>query len=94
MGLPFNIASYACMLMAVANDLGMEAREVVFSGGDVHLYSNHLEGAREQITRTPRPLPKMALKCPPGTPFDQVKFEDFELTEYDPHPHIKFPIAI
>lgn len=93
-GLPFNIASYACMLMAVANDLGMEAREVVFSGGDVHLYSNHLEGAREQITRTPRPLPKMALKCLPCTPFDQVKFEDFELTEYDPHPHIKFPIAI
>lgn len=94
LGLPFNIASYACMLMAVANDLGMEPREVIFSGGDVHLYSNHLDGAREQITRTPRPLPKMVLKCPPTTPFDQVKFEDFELTEYDPHPHIKFPISI
>ena len=94
LGLPFNIASYACMLMAVANDLGMEPREVIFSGGDVHLYSNHLDGAREQITRTPRPLPKMVLKCPPTTPFDQVKFEDFELTEYVPHPHIKFAISI
>lgn len=67
---------------------------MIFSGGDVHLYSNHLDGAREQITRTPRPLPKMVLKCPPTTPFDQVKFEDFELTEYDPHPHIKFAISI
>lgn len=94
LGLPFNIASYACMLMAVANDLGMEPREVIFSGGDVHLYSNHLDGAREQIARTPKPLPKMVLKCPPTTPFDQVKFEDFELTEYDPHPHIKFAISI
>lgn len=94
LGTPYNIASYACMLMAVANDLGMEPREVIFSGGDVHLYSNHLEGAREQITRDPRPLPKMVLKCPPTTPFDQVKFEDFELTEYDPHPHIKFAISI
>ena len=92
-GLPFNIASYSCMLMAYANDLGMEPREVIFSGGDVHIYSNHLEGAREQITREPRPLPKMRLLCPEGTPFDKVKFEDFELTEYDPHPHIKFPIA-
>lgn len=93
-GLPFNIASYACMLMVVANDLGMEPREVIYSGGDVHIYRNHLEGAAEQLTREPRPLPKMTLKCAPGTPFDQVRFEDFELTEYDPHPHIKFPIAI
>ena len=82
------------MLMVVANDLGMEPREVIYSGGDVHIYHNHLEGAAEQLTREPRPLPKMTLNCPPGTPFDQVRFEDFELTEYDPHPHIKFPIAI
>lgn len=93
LGLPFNIASYACMLMAYANDLGMEPRDVVFSGGDVHIYSNHLEGAREQVGREPKALPKMRLRCPEGTPFDQVKFDDFELTEYDPHPHIKFPIA-
>lgn len=82
------------MLMVVANDLGMEPREVIYSGGDVHIYRNHLEGAAEQLTREPRSLPKMTLKCAPGTPFDQVRFEDFELTEYDPHPHIKFPIAI
>ena len=93
LGLPFNIASYACMLMAYANDLGMEPREVVFSGGDVHIYSNHLEGAREQVSREPKALPRMQLACPEGTPFDQVKFEDFVLTDYDSHPHIKFPIA-
>lgn len=94
LGLPFNIASYACLLIIVANMLHMEPTEVIYSGGDVHLYKNHLDGIREQLQREPRPLPTMKLKCPPGTSFDDVKFEDFELTNYDPHPHIKFDISV
>lgn len=94
LGLPYNIASYALMAHMVALDLDYMPSELIYSGGDVHIYSNHVEGLSKQITRSPRKLPKLTIKRPAGTRFDDFKFEDFELTGYDPHPHIPLPIAI
>jgi thymidylate synthase len=93
LGVPFNIASYALLLMMVAQVTDLEPGELVWTGGDCHLYSNHLEQAREQLSRSPRPLPKMTLN-PAVKDIFAFRFEDFTLSEYDPLPHIKAPVAI
>ena len=93
LGVPFNIASYALLLMMVAQVTDLQPGEFVWTGGDCHLYSNHLEQAREQLSRRPRPLPKMTLN-PAVKDIFAFRFEDFTLSDYDPLPHIKAPVAI
>lgn len=93
LGLPFNIASYALLTHIVAQQLNMVPDELVYSGVDVHLYSNHLEQAKLQLTREPYPLPKLLIKRKPDSIFD-YKYEDFELVGYQAHPHIAAPVAV
>ena len=93
LGVPFNIASYALLTMMVAQVTGLKAGEFVHTFGDAHLYLNHLEQAREQLRREPRPLPTMRINPEVGSLFDFV-YEDFALEGYDPHPHIKAEVAV
>jgi thymidylate synthase len=96
LGVPFNIASYALLTMMVARVCGLEPAEFIHTLGDAHLYLNHLEQARLQLTREPRPLPRMEINPPNPTTasiFD-YRYEDFQLAGYDPHPAIKAPIAV
>ena len=93
LGVPFNIASYALLTQMVAQVSGLKPGTFVHTFGDLHLYSNHLEQAKLQLTREPRPLPVMKLN-PAARNIHDFKFEDFELTGYDPHPSIKAPIAV
>lgn len=93
LGVPFNIASYALLTMMVAQVCGLQPGAFVHSFGDLHLYVNHLEQARLQLSRPPRPLPQMRLN-PEVRHLRDFRFEDFELAGYDPHPAIKAPIAI
>ncbi|WP_027939110.1 thymidylate synthase [Anaerobiospirillum succiniciproducens] len=93
LGVPFNIASYSLLCMMIAQQCGLKPGEFVWTGGDTHLYSNHFEQAKEQLSRTPRALPKMLIKRKPDSIFD-YKFEDFDLVDYDPYPVIKAPIAV
>lgn len=93
LGVPFNIASYALLTQMIAQVCGYEAREFVHTIGDLHLYSNHLEQARLQITRSPRPLPRLEIN-PDRKNLEDFVFEDFTLHDYDPEPHIKAPVAI
>ncbi len=93
LGVPFNIASYALLTLMVAQVCGLKPGEFVHALGDTHLYSNHLEQAREQLTRTPRKPPVMKLNPAIRNIFD-FKFEDFTLEAYDPHPAIKAPVAV
>lgn len=93
LGVPFNIASYALLTMMLAQVSGLKPGDFVHTLGDAHLYSNHLDQAREQLTREPRPLPTMQMN-PAVTDLFAFKFEDFELQGYDPHPAIKAPVAV
>lgn len=93
LGVPFNIASYALLTLMVAQVVGLKPGDFVWTGGDCHLYSNHLDQAREQLSRSPRPLPKMLIN-PDVTDLFAFRYEDFTLAEYDPHPHIKAPVAV
>ncbi len=93
LGVPFNIASYALLTMMVAQVSDLQPGDFVLTFGDVHLYSNHVEQAREQLTREPRPLPRMRLN-PEIKSIFEFEYEDLTLEAYDPHPHIKAPIAV
>jgi len=93
LGVPFNIASYALLTMMVAQECGLEAHEFIWTGGDTHIYLNHLEQVEKQLSREPRKLPKMTLNQEVKSIFD-FKFEDFTLSAYDPYPGIKAPVAI
>ncbi len=93
LGVPFNIASYALLTLMVARDTGLEPGEFVHTFGDVHLYRNHVEQARLQLERTPRPLPRMRLNPRIRSVFE-FSHGDFELLGYDPHPHIPAPVAV
>ena len=93
LGVPFNIASYALLTLMVAQVTGLDAGEFVHTLGDAHLYLNHLEQARLQLSRAPRPLPKMTLN-PAVTDLFAFHYEDFSLQGYDPHPHIKAKVAV
>ncbi|QCU90634.1 thymidylate synthase [Thiomicrorhabdus sediminis] len=93
LGVPFNIASYALLLHMIAQQTGYEVGEFVWTGGDVHLYNNTIEQAKEQISREPYPLPKLVIKRKPESIFD-YKFEDFEIVDYESHPHIKAQVSV
>ena len=93
LGVPFNIASYALMVHMFAQQCNLEPGEFVWTGGDVHLYSNHIEQAREQLSREPYPLPTLTIKRKPDSLFD-YEYEDFVVGNYQAHPGIKAPIAV
>ena len=93
LGVPFNIASYAMLTHMLAQQTGLEPGDFIWTGGDCHLYSNHLEQARAQLTRDLRPLPTLRLLRRP-TDIADYRYEDFEITGYDPHPHIKAAVAV
>lgn len=93
LGVPFNIASYSLLTMMMAHVTGLRAGEFVHSFGDVHLYENHVEQAREQLSREPRGLPRMDILAERDSIFD-FEYEDFRLVDYDPHPAIKAPVAV
>jgi len=93
LGVPFNIASYALLLMMVAQVTGLKAGDFVHTTGDTHLYLNHLDQARLQLTREPRPLPRMIINPEVKDIFD-FKYEDFKLEDYDPWPHIAAKVSV
>jgi thymidylate synthase len=93
LGIPFNIASYALLTMMVAQVCGLKAGEFIHTLGDTHLYLNHLDQAKIQLSRTPKKLPEIRINPLISSIFD-FKFEDFELVGYDPHPHIKAEVAV
>lgn len=93
LGVPFNIASYSLLTMMVAQQTGLELGELIWSGGDVHIYKNHMEQVELQLARQPKPLPKLNIKRIPASIYDYT-IEDFELVNYEPHPAIKAPISV
>lgn len=93
LGLPFNIASYSLFVHMIAQQCDLNVGDFVWTGGDTHLYSNHIEQTHLQLSRSPRSLPQLVIKRKPPTIFD-YEFEDFEIVNYDPYPAIKAPVAI
>ena len=93
LGVPFNIASYALLTMMMAKVTGLKPGTFVHTFGDVHLYQNHFDQAREQLSREPKPLPELKIVGSPES-IDGFSFEDFEVVNYRPHPHIKAPVAV
>jgi thymidylate synthase len=93
LGVPFNIASYALLLMMMAQVTGFKPGDFIHTTGDTHLYLNHIEQAKLQLTREPRPLPQMKINPDVKSLFD-FQYEDFELLNYDPHPHIKAEVSV
>lgn len=93
LGVPFNIASYALLLMMMAQVTGLEAGEFIHTLGDAHIYTNHLDQVKLQLTREPRKLPKMIINPEVKNIFD-FKYEDFQLVDYDPHPHIAGVVSV
>jgi thymidylate synthase len=90
---PFNIASYSLLTLMVAQACNLKPGEFVHTFGDAHLYQNHMDQARRQLSRQPRPLPRIKLNPEVRSLFD-FRFEDFALEDYDPHPHISAPVAV
>ena len=93
LGVPFNIASYALLTHMLAQQADLKVGDFIWTGGDCHLYLNHLEQAEEQLSREPHALPRLAIKRRPDSIFD-YKFEDFEILNYDSHPHIRAAVAV
>ncbi len=93
LGVPFNIASYALLTHMLAQQCDLDVGEFIWTGGDCHIYDNHVEQVRTQLAREPRPSPTLVLRRRPPTIFD-YRFEDFEILGYDPHPAIKAPVAV
>ena len=93
LGVPFNIASYALLTMMMAKVTGLQPGDFVHTFGDLHLYSNHFDQARLQLSREPKPLPKLTINSSPES-IDGFNYEDFEITHYDPHPAIKASVAV
>ena len=93
LGVPFNIASYALLTLMVAQQTDLEPGDFIWSGGDVHIYKNHMDQVNEQLTRLPRKLPELIINRRPDSIFE-YKFEDFSLVGYDPYPPIKAPVSV
>lgn len=91
LGIPFNLACYSALTMAIANEVGLEYGEFAHTIVDAHIYENHVDGLKEQLTREPKPLPKLHIA---DKPLDDLQFEDFTLENYDPAPSIKFEVAV
>ncbi len=93
LGVPFNIASYSLLTLMIAQVTGLQPGEFIHTCGDAHLYQNHVQQAQLQLTREPRPLPQLRLN-PQVTSIFEFRYEDFQLEDYDPHPHIRAPVAV
>lgn len=91
LGIPFNLACYSALTMAIANEVGLEYGEFAHTIVDAHIYENHVEGLKEQLTREPSPLPKLEIA---DKPIDELEFDDFTLKDYNPQPSIKFEVAV